>query len=186
VSFDACHPKPREQARAAPLFASTEGDVLLAFTVLGEAKGAGSKQAFRTKTGKMVVTESIKGSKSWQQEVRVAATQAIEDRDGRLRVPAFMHGLLEVPLTVEFTFYKPRPAGHYGTGRNSSTLKASAPHFPATRPDLLKLARACEDALQGVVYRDDAQIVNEVLRKRYGTPARVEVRIYKPQPEEVE
>ena len=42
---------------------------------------------------------------------------------------------------------------------------------------MLKLARAVEDAMSGVVYRDDAQVVTEVLRKRYGEPARAEVAI---------
>ena len=49
------------------------------------------------------------------------------------------------------------------------------PPFPTARPDLLKLARAVEDAIQSVVYRNDSQIVDEVLHKRYGEPARVEV-----------
>jgi len=35
--------------------------------------------------------------------------------------------------------------------------------------------RAVEDALKGVVYVDDAQIVSELLDKRWGEPARVEV-----------
>jgi Holliday junction resolvase RusA-like endonuclease len=45
------------------------------------------------------------------------------------------------------------------------------------KPDVLKLARAVEDALTGILYRDDAQIVTEVLRKRYGDPPRVEIRL---------
>ena len=40
---------------------------------------------------------------------------------------------------------------------------------------MLKLARAVEDALTGIVWRDDAQIVDEQLSKVYGEPARVEV-----------
>jgi len=35
---------------------------------------------------------------------------------------------------------------------------------------VLKLARAVEDALTGVIWADDAQIVDEVIRKRYGRP----------------
>lgn len=39
--------------------------------------------------------------------------------------------------------------------------------FPATRPDLDNLAKAVKDALRGVCYRDDAQIVQLDLRKDY-------------------
>jgi predicted short-subunit dehydrogenase-like oxidoreductase (DUF2520 family) len=42
---------------------------------------------------------------------------------------------------------------------------------------VLKLARGVEDALTGIVWRDDAQIVVEHLEKRYGSPARCEVRV---------
>jgi Holliday junction resolvase RusA-like endonuclease len=34
-----------------------------------------------------------------------------------------------------------------------------------------------EDALRGVVFKDDAQICETLARKRYGEPARVEVKV---------
>jgi Holliday junction resolvase RusA-like endonuclease len=43
-------------------------------------------------------------------------------------------------------------------------------HWPIVKPDALKLARAVEDALTGVVWVDDAQIVKEYLSKRYCEP----------------
>lgn len=39
---------------------------------------------------------------------------------------------------------------------------------PAKRPDLDNLVKAWSDALNGIVYRDDAQIVELVVSKRYG------------------
>jgi Holliday junction resolvase RusA-like endonuclease len=145
---------------------------VIEFTVLGEAAPAGSKRAFQNKkTGALIVTDASKGSKPWQAEVRAAAAAHVNGG-----------GLLTGPLRVEFTFYKPRPSGHYGTGRNAGTLKASAPPFPATRPDVLKLSRGVEDALTGVLWRDDAQIVSEQLEKRYGAPARCEIRIWEATP----
>jgi Holliday junction resolvase RusA-like endonuclease len=136
------------------------------FTVYGDAKSAGSKRAFRhLNTGRVIVTETVRGSKSWQGSVAAAGAEAH-------RGP-----LLDGPLRVVFTFYRPRPRSHYGTGRNADTVKPSAPRFPATRPDVLKLARGVEDALTGVVWADDARIVTEELRKRWGSPARVEVEV---------
>ena len=45
------------------------------------------------------------------------------------------------------------------------------------RPDLSKLIRATEDALTGIIYADDAQIVDIHAKKEYGLPERVEVTI---------
>ena len=84
--------------------------------------------------------------------------------------------LLEGPLAVEFLFQVPRPQGHFG----KRGLLRSAPAFPTVRPDVLKLARAVEDALTGVLYRDDSQIVDELLLKRYGERARLRVTIDRP------
>lgn len=57
--------------------------------------------------------------------------------------------------------------------------RPSAPHYPAVKPDATKLVRAVEDALTGICWRDDAQIVNQDVRKRYADTgsARVEIAI---------
>lgn len=143
----------------------------MAFVVHGEARPGGSKRAFPIrKNGRIVkiaTVEDAKGVKEWRGSVAAVAAEAMNGR-----------GLLTGPIEVRLTFYRPRPQGHYGTGRNAALVKASAPAFPATRPDVLKLARAVEDALSGIVYRDDAQIVEELLRKRYGEPARCEIEVF--------
>ena len=50
--------------------------------------------------------------------------------------------------------------------------------FPNVKPDLDNVVKAILDALNGVVYRDDAQVVNLVATKRYATEPRVEVYIF--------
>ena len=76
---------------------------------------------------------------------------------------------------MSFTFYRPRPASHFGKlGLNK---EGRSNPFPDTIPDLLKVARGIEDALQGVCYVNDARIVDEDLKKRWGEPARVEITI---------
>lgn len=181
-------------------------ELALDIEVLGEAKPAGSKRAFRTKTGRIVVTDANKGAKPWKQEVAHVAKEAfaycapchatgeITVNTHVLRDPQFdrpercpscsgtgerlSDDLLTGPLAVEFVFYRARPKGHFRTGRLAHQLRPFAAPYPATRPDALKLARGVEDALQGVIYRDDAQIVEETLRKEYGTPERAEIRIW--------
>lgn len=71
-------------------------------------------------------------------------------------------------VNVELTFAFPRPAGHFGTGRNAGELRRSAPVHKTTKPDLDKLIRSVLDALTGVVFVDDAQVVRLVAAKRFG------------------
>lgn len=144
--------------------------MIIKFCAIGQAQPAGSKRAFvfTPKNGgkpRASVSDANAKSKPWQWAVAMSAREVY-------------HGpLLTEPLDVTITFYRPRPRGHYGSGKNAGTVKASAPAYPGTKPDLLKLARGIEDALSKVVYVDDALIVDEHLFKRWGEPARVEVQI---------
>jgi Holliday junction resolvase RusA-like endonuclease len=72
------------------------------------------------------------------------------------------------PVHVRMTFNLPRPAGHYGSGKNAGKVRASAPREHVTKPDLDKLARCVLDALTGVVYADDSQVVGINASKCYG------------------
>jgi Holliday junction resolvase RusA-like endonuclease len=143
----------------------------LHFTVIGEAKPGGSKKGFADpRSGRVVVVEDSK-NKPWKRAVASAGAEAREvARDA-------WPGLSHAPLAVAFTFYRPRPRSHYGTGRNALIVKAHAPAHPTTRPDVLKLARAAEDALTGVLWHDDSQIVHETLSKLWGEPERLEITV---------
>lgn len=68
------------------------------------------------------------------------------------------------PVQITLDFYFSRPKAHF---RANGQIKDSAPHYPATRPDIDKLARAVLDALTGVAFRDDAQVARLDVRKRY-------------------
>lgn len=140
----------------------------LRFVVYGTASAAGSKRAFLVgkKDGpkRIVVADDAKKSRPWKSLVSQVAGDAMAGRP-----------LLEGPLSLHLRFVVPRPKGHHGSkGLNA---KGRSTPRPFTRPDLLKLARAVEDALTGIVYRDDAQIVDEVLAKAYGSPERVEIAV---------
>lgn len=145
----------------------------LAFTVLGRAAPGGSKRAFRNPhTDEIVVTDDAKGGQPWRELVQSAALQALNGAG----TPAFPDG----PLILDVCFYRARPRSHYGSGRNDDRLKPSAPTFPTTRPDSTKTLRALEDALTGIAWRDDAQVVTQLVCKRWaarGELERVEVRV---------
>lgn len=115
--------------------------------VLGLPVPQGSKTAFRhSKTGRVVVMEANNSLAQWRDTMVLAARRAMAGREQVIR-----------PCWASLAFYLPRPAGHYGTGRNAGVLRKSAPLWPGVKPDLDKLARAAFDALTiAGVWRDDA------------------------------
>lgn len=148
----------------------------ITFTVLGQPQTAGSKQSFvplhkttkepfRRPNGGIVVStvDDNPKSKGWKKVVAKAAKEAHRG------------SLLSGPLAATFRFFRPRPQNH--VGKLGLTKAGRESLAPDTRPDVLKLARAVEDAMIGVIYEDDAQIVEEHLFKQWGEPARVEVEI---------
>jgi len=148
-------------------------DPVINISVLGIAQPAGSKRAMpiyrgshaqgnRTFTGRSVAIDANPKAGAWKGELRSAAREQ------------YSGPLLDGPLGVEIVIFVTRPAGHSG----KRGLLPSAPAFPATRPDVLKLARGIEDALTGVLWTDDARIVTERIQKLYGEPAHVEVRVW--------
>lgn len=132
----------------------------LRFTVNGKAEPKGSKT--RTRWG---VRDDNPKAKGYMEHVADVAAEAMAGRP-----------FLEAPLRLELVFYRPRPSGHYNSKGELSAAGRRSP-APTTKPDALKLARGVEDALTGVIYRDDAAIVDELILKRYGEPARVEVSV---------
>lgn len=88
---------------------------------------------------------------------------------------------LDEALVVQIVFYVKRPESHFGTGRNAGVLKDSAPLYPEkSGDDVDKLARGALDALTGIVWKDDRRIVTLPLRRRYGTPERMELSVRRP------
>ena len=141
----------------------------ITFTVLGVPQTAGSKRAFviKPKDGskpRAIVTDDNKKGVSWKNEIATAARRA------------YRGPLLDDPLRVTFRFFRPRPKGHFKSNQQLNA-KGEREHSPATKPDVLKLARCAEDALTGVLFRDDALIVEEFLFKAWGEPARLEVTV---------
>lgn len=141
---------------------------MIRITVYGQAEPAGSKRGFARQRNNgstfVSIVDANPKSRDWKNAVTSAAREA------------YSGDLLNGPLSVTMVFYRPRPKSHFTTSGCLSKAGRTAV-FPATKPDVLKLARGVEDALTGVVYRDDAQIVKELLEKHWGEPARCEIEI---------
>jgi crossover junction endodeoxyribonuclease RusA len=125
--------------------------------------GIPAPQGSKTKWG----TEASKNLKPWRDSVINAAHNA-EPQE-----------VFFTDVHVDLTFFFPRPKSHYGTGRNATLLKSTAPEWKASAPDLDKLCRAVLDGLvQAGILRDDALVVSLGAGKLYdATPgARVTIR----------
>ena len=118
---------------------------MLIFTVFGAPATKGSTRAFVPKGWtRPIITSATKGLKAWESKIAAAAN-------------AQANGvLLTDPVMVNIAFYLPRPV---------SLKKGAVPH--TKRPDCDKLIRAATDALIGIVYKDDAQIVSITASKAY-------------------
>jgi Holliday junction resolvase RusA-like endonuclease len=148
-----------------PTETSTAPD-LITFFVPGLPAPGGSKRAFVV-NGRAVVTDDCKRSKPWRVTVAAVAQE-------------FHTGCpLDGPLALELVFVLPRPKGHFGAGRNAAKVKPSAPPYPAVKPDTTKLVRSTEDALTGICWRDDTQIVEQAARKVYGDRPGVLVSVWR-------
>jgi len=130
--------------------------LVVQFFVPGIPKPGGSKTAFYNKLlGRALIVDACKGNKQWRATVAIYAVEAY-------------HGPpLDGPLMFEMTFFFPRPKNHFGTGRNAGILKASARIFPTVKPDLTKVIRSTEDACTGILWADDASVIDQLPHKRY-------------------
>jgi crossover junction endodeoxyribonuclease RusA len=125
------------------------------FRVDGIPAPKGSTKAMRHRTtGRVIVTETNPHTRPWAALVRDAAWQVLP----RAALP-----LLPFPTGIAVhlgvTFILPRPV---------SLPKKVRAH--TKKPDLDKLVRAVKDALTGVLWADDSQVVTMTAAKRYAGP----------------
>ena len=139
------------------------------FFVRGIPATAGSKRAFpiHRKDGKLgvAVTADNKRSKPWMASI---ADQAAKEFNNPYQAG--------VAVALSMTFCLPRPTGQYKT---NGELHKWAPAFPAKRPDLTKLVRCAEDALKGIAWIDDSQVVRASYEKVYGDSPGVRIEVTK-------
>lgn len=118
----------------------------IVFTVPGQPAPQGSMRAFAHKsTGRVIMTADNKKTGPWRDRVALAAQTAMAGR------PIYTAA---VSVCIDFVLTRPKSAP------KRTTPKASK------RPDVDKLARACLDALTGVVLHDDSLVVNLHVCKR--------------------
>lgn len=125
--------------------------------VPGVPVAKGSFRAMTSKsTGKAFLVNQLKGTKPWQSYVRFCVGQEWKGPPS------------DKPFRLTCTFTFPRPKSHYYHRKSGDVLRDDAPTHKASTPDLGKLERPVEDAMEGIVYLNDSQIVTHRGSKPYG------------------
>jgi len=145
------------------------------FTHLGEPMAKGSvvaRVAYR-KDGMPIAIKHDSSGLPGQRDNASIARSALTARN-----EAGVGVFRDVAVEVALRFYTARNKGHFRTGAHAGLLRDSAPARPGKRPDVDKLSRHVLDALTGVVYADDGQVVTLVASKHFAAgddPPRTEV-----------
>lgn len=123
---------------------------MIAFFVRGLARPQGNHRTGQRADGSLYTYDSTRGLDAWREAIAIEALAA-----RRLAKKQCADG----PVELDVTFHLPRP---------QRLRDKTPPH--TTKPDVSKLVRAVEDALTGVLYADDARIVQLTCSKRYAAP----------------
>jgi len=128
-------------------------DKLIEFAVYGDPVALKRHRTVKTKSGQNInydPSSSDKNTFAWK---AIAQHKPKKPFDEAIR--------------VRFIFYMPRPKSHFGTGKNKSKLKASAPALHTSKPDLDNLVKFVKDALNKIYWKDDSVISSLIARKQY-------------------
>jgi Holliday junction resolvase RusA-like endonuclease len=134
----------------------SEAEVKLRLIIYADGVAQGRPRAFKTKTGKIRTYDPPK-SREWKYRVAWEARQQ--------KVP-----MLKGALGLKAIFFRRRP--------KSVPKKV---RYPVTKPDYKNLIAGTEDALQGICFENDSQIVQAEILKVYcpeGQRPRVEIELW--------
>lgn len=126
------------------------------FFISGHPMPAGSKKfvGMNKKTGRaLIIDQSGHKGKIWREVCQKTA---------KLH---YQGPLIEEAMDVDMIFFLPRPKNHFNS---KGGLKKSAPWRHIVKPDKTKLGRAVEDAMTGVIWKDDSRVVSGDTSKAYG------------------
>jgi len=128
--------------------------------IFGNPVAQGRPRAYRR--GKHIGVYDPNNSREWKNKIALIAQKRVkEGQDERYDAG--------VALEMTVTFFLSRP----------KSVSVNKRPYPTVRPDLDNLVKAIKDALSGIVYHDDSQIVKLTANKEYDDYPRVEIRVKK-------
>jgi Holliday junction resolvase RusA-like endonuclease len=121
----------------------------------------GKQRARYAKRGNFVQTYTPEKTRTYETLIREHAQQAMGSSEP-----------LETPVTVYLYVRLPIPSS-YSKNRRKACLDGF--EMPTKKPDASNILKSIEDAMNGVVFKDDSQIVNIHVTKVYATEPGVDV-----------
>ena len=133
--------------------------LMVNFTVYGQPQGK-ARPRFR-KIGNFVQTYTPAKTKSYEDEIKMFAKAAMGATEP-----------LETPVEV-FLYIRNTVPASYSKKRTEACL--SGQEKPINKTDIDNIAKAFLDGMNGIVYKDDRQVVELHAKKTYAEIAAVEV-----------
>ncbi|WP_054948960.1 RusA family crossover junction endodeoxyribonuclease [Numidum massiliense] len=133
---------------------------MIVFAVYGDPVAQGRPRA-TTVNGRVRMYDPPK-SRNYKEYLRFLAAEHAPDK------------LLEGPLAMDLRVYRRIPKSF---SKKKKAAAIAGELRPVTKPDADNYLKSVKDALNGVIWRDDSQVVNVSVGKWYGEKPRVEIRI---------
>jgi len=127
------------------------------FTIMVEPVGKGRARTVRR--GGKVITFTPQKTRDTEYDIRRLVMDMLINNKLRPFAP-------KVPLRIVATFYRLRPKG-----------SPKRVLLPVARPDWDNYGKLLTDALEKYLYENDSQITTAVIKKRFGSPPRIELEI---------
>ena len=126
-----------------------------------DANPVGKQRARYVKRGNFVQTYTPEKTRTYETLIRDAATEAMGTSEP-----------LETPVTLYLYIRVPIPKS-YSKKKLEACLNGM--DQPIKKPDASNILKSVEDGMNGIVYKDDSQIINLHVTKVYSTLAGVDV-----------
>lgn len=131
------------------------------FVVPGTPVGKGRPKFARR--GKFVTTYTPEKTASYENLVKVKAEEAMQGRQ-----------MFDGPVSVEIVLLVTPPAS-WSQKKQREALAGTV--FPTSKPDVDNVLKGIMDACNEIVFKDDKQAVDVMVKKRYDLTARAFVRV---------
>jgi Holliday junction resolvase RusA-like endonuclease len=131
------------------------------FTVPGDPKGKGRPRFSRV--GKFTKTYTDAKTKMYEDKIASAA-----------RLAMYPHEPLTMPVAVFMVINVAIPASYSKKRKEACLLGVE---MPCKKPDIDNVAKGILDAMNGIVYKDDVQVIRLTLHKQYSTEPSVYIMV---------
>ena len=126
-----------------------------------DANPVGKQRARYARRGNFVQTYTPDKTRNYEALLKEAATEAMGSSEP-LETPVSLYLYIRVPIPKSFSKKKVQDC-----------LNGS--EQPMKKPDSSNVLKSVEDAMNGVVYKDDCQIINHHMTRVYSTLAGVDI-----------